>query len=513
MDMEKVWPTDKWPAWVPAAACVICVFALSGTPLYIAAQVNAASNFGLSAEASKDLWWTRYLIDVGEILQYVRASVLITTSITIAGKAGTGVATSGLVVGAFWGSYWIGALSFRFRDDSVAERRVDFLIATTLMLVSTVAAAMVALRMPPYTIPILCLLQAVSGATGAYASVFRDMVRKFVYDPTEVTRAVTRRKLCQAIGTSCGPLLSAAAGVVVVHPDQGYVAGILVLGPLFVVYVAALFILYPADLRPLVRVDNQLEEENFIQGMSAQRRDVMLLSYLAASMLLTVSLSCVENATVAILSMEFDYTYIQGGIFVSISFISYPFVDYAYDKVRKEYAEENILRSGIVTVAVASLLLSGTLCSWAGSMRSCLWFILFADMLMFPLLQLCQGILQGWALRYATHEGPLSASTMTILRVSLCSVARGCGPWLSRSILENAGRNYYTAAQIMLISIALLIVEVGVTPFTEAIKDGELTGQLTPRCWAKSPRALIADKQSPSMDSTAPSTPQFRNIV
>jgi MFS family permease len=374
------------------------------------------------------------------------------------------------------------------------------------MLVSTVAAAMVALRLPPYTIAILCFLQAVSGATGAYASVFRDMVRKYVYHPTEVTRAVTRRKLCQAIGTSCGPLLSAAAGVVVVHPDQGYVAGIFVLGPLFVVYVAALFILYPEDLRPLVREENGVEEEAFLQGMSSKRRDVMLLSYLAASMLLTISLSAVENATVAILSMEFHYTYIQGGIFVSISFISYPFVDYVYDKVRKEYTEESILRCGITTVAMASLLLSGSLCSWAASMSSCLWFILFADMLMFPLLQLCQGILQGWALRYATREGPLSASTMTILRVSLCSFARGCGPWLSRSILENGGRNYYTAAQIMLISVALLIVEAGVTPFTEAIRDGELTRKLSGKGESES-------KNSPSMDSTAPSTPQLRAIV
>merc|ERR1719171_997262 len=151
-------------------------------------------------------------------------------------------------------------------------RRPDFLIVMMLMLASTLGATLVALWMPPYTILMLCMLQAVSGATGAYASVFRDMVRKFVYDPKELTRAITRRKLCQAIGTSCGPLLSAAAGVVVVHPDQGYVAGIFVLGPLFVVYVVALFILYPADLRPLVREDNQMEEETFLQGISAQRR-------------------------------------------------------------------------------------------------------------------------------------------------------------------------------------------------------------------------------------------------
>merc|ERR1719262_975934 len=113
-------------------------------------------------------------------------------------------------------------------------------------MVSTLGAAMVALLMPPHAMLILCLLQAISGATGAYAAVFRDMVRKFVYDPQELTRAITRRKLCQAIGTTCGPLLSAAAGVVVVHPDQGYVAGIFVLGPLFVVhpdqgYVAGIF--------------------------------------------------------------------------------------------------------------------------------------------------------------------------------------------------------------------------------------------------------------------------------
>merc|ERR1719502_2296193 len=103
---------------------------------------------------------------------------------------------------------------------------MDFLAAMYLMLVSTVLVGIVAIWSPPYTIYILCFLQAISGATGAYAAVFRDMVRKFVYDPKELTRAITRRKLCQAIGTTCGPLLSAAAGVVVVHPDQGYVAGI-----------------------------------------------------------------------------------------------------------------------------------------------------------------------------------------------------------------------------------------------------------------------------------------------
>jgi len=372
--------------------------------------------------------------------------------------------------------------------------------------VSTIGAAIVALRMPTHTIPILCGIQAISGATGAYAAVFREMVRKYVYPPNELMRAVTRRKLCQAIGTSCGPLLSAAAGVVIVHPDQGHVAGILVLGPLFVVYIWALFVFYPADLSALVP-EQRSEIMNDERGPGTPRSDVALNWYLVismlASILLTISVSFVENVTVAILSMEFNYTYIQGGIFVSFSFFAYPFVDYAYDQVRKHYPEERLFRFGMIVAAMAAVLVSGSLCSWSTSKQSCLNFILVSDMVMFPLLQLCQGILNGWALRYARNDGVLSAANISIIRVVLSgSIARGCAPWLGRRIVEEMGRNSYAIAQILIISCALLLVEVAVIPFVEIQKSDAVTLSRKEK-----------ENHSPSMDSTAPSTPVMRSIV
>lgn len=506
VEIEKVWPADRWPPWVPALACAICVFALSGTPLYIAAQVNQASNFDLDFARSKQLWNARFLTDLGELLQYTRASVLIATSITVATRVGDGIGTSGLVVGAFWASYWIGAVSFRFGGGTVASKKLEIVLATALMMVSTIGAAFVALRLPPHTIPILCGIQALSGATGAYAAVFREMVRKYVYPPDELMRAVTRRKLCQAIGTSCGPLLSAAAGVVIAHPDQGYVAGILVLGPVFVVYIWALHVFYPADLSKLV-LNEHSESVVTDERADPVSGDVALNWYLVTSMvasiLLTICVSFVENVTVAILSTEFNYTFIQGGIFVSFSFFAYPLVDYVYDQVRKDHPEERVFRFGMVSAAIAAVLMSGSLCSWSGSRRSCLYFILASDMVMFPLLQLCQGILNGWALRYARNDGMLSATNISIIRVVLSgSVARGCAPWLGRRIIEQMGRDSYAIVQILIISCALLLVEVSVIPFVQR---------------RKSNAAKLFHNQketnSPSMDSTAPSTPMMRGIV
>lgn len=505
LEIEKVWPADSWPLWVPAAACVICVFAISGTPLYIAHQVNQASNFDLSFAKSKDLWNCRFLTDLGELLQYMRASVLIATSITIASRVGDGVGTSGLVVGAFWASYWIGAVSFRFGGGTVASKKSEIVLVTTFMMLSTFGAAVVALKLPTHTIPMICGLQAISGATGAYAAVFREIVRKYVYHPDELMRAVTRRKFCQAIGTSCGPLLSAAAGVVIVHPDQGYVAGILVMAPLFVVYIWALCVFYPADLSALVpeRQPESRNEELAGGGLSDAALNWYLVTSMFVSILLTVTVSFVENVTVAILSMEFNYTYIQGGIFVSFSFFAYPFVDYAFDKLRKDYPEERLFRFGMVIAAMAAVLVSGSLCSWSGSRSSCLYFILLSDMVMFPLLQLGQGILNGWALRYAKNDGILSATNISIMRVVLSgSIARGCAPWLGRNIIEKMGRNAYAIAQILIISVALLLVEVSVIPFVNSNKSTAV----------KLLHKQVENK-SPSMDSTAPSTPAMRSIV
>lgn len=156
----------------------------------------------------------------------------------------------------------------------------------------------------------------------------------------------------------------------------------------------------------------------------------------------------------------------------------------------------------MVVAAMAAVLVSGSLCSWATSRTSCLYFILVSDMVMFPLLQLGQGILNGWALRYAKNDGMLSATNISIIRVVLSgSIARGFAPWLGRRIIEEMGRNSYAIAQILIISCALLLVEVCVIPFVHAKKSKAVK--------------LLHQKadSSPSMDSTAPSTPVMRNIV
>jgi MFS family permease len=475
IQIEKVWPADQWPIWVPAFACAICALILTCMPLYIAAQVDAAWSFDLSAENKAKLWWARFITDLSEFVQYLRASVLVATSITIAAHSGRGVGDSGLLISAFWCSYWIGAISFKFRSESIAVRKTDFLIATILMSFSTVLAAIVGVQQPPYTMLMMCVLQAISGASGSYAGVFRDIVRKYVYDPKDVNRAVTRKKFCQAIGMTCGPLLSAAAGVVVVHPDHGHVAGIFVLGPVYVAFVAAVFIYYPDDLRPLVPGINASEEQASIERGSSRERDFMLIAVLASWAPVTICLSCVENATVAILSTEFNYTFIQAGIFVSMSFLSYPFIDYTYDKMRKSYHEKTILRFSLFTAAAASFFISGHLCAMTNSVSGCLWLILLADMVMYPLLHLSLGILQGWALRYAANEGILSASNMTILRMAIHSVARGFTPWLARVMLEMGGRDYYAAAQATLLLASLVTAETRVVPFVQAMEDGMLT--------------------------------------
>lgn len=474
MTFERVWPAAEWPVWVPTVACAICVFAMSGMPLYISAQIDAAWNFDLTREESTKLWWTRFLLDLVEFVQYLRASVLVATSIIIAANSGSGIGDSGMLIGAFWCSYWIGAIAFKFGKGPISERKADFVTATTLMMVSTVGVAIVVVQQPPYTMVILCVLQAISGATGAYTTVFRDIVRKYVYHPTDLNRAITRKKFCQAVGTTCGPLLSAAAGVVVMHPNYGHVAGISVLFPVYVAVVAALFVYYPADLRPLVRTCTASAEQAYIEQGNPRQRDLMLVAYLVVLTPVTICLSCVENATVAILSTEFNYTYIQAGIFVSVSFLSYPIIDYAYDRMRKGIAEKNILRFSMVIPAMASFLLSGNLCLWIGSVRYCLWLILLADMIMFPLLQLNLGVLQGWALRYSANEGYLSASNMTLLRLGINSITRGFTPWFSRVILETGGRDYYAAAQAILLCGALLIAETRVIPFVQVMDDIKL---------------------------------------
>ena len=235
-------------------------------------------------------------------------------------------------------------------------------------------------------------------------------------------------------------------------------------------YAVAVLVHYPADLSDLVREQVEVAaKEATTDGDHADRNRVgVVTAFLIASNLVSFCVSAVETTTVAILRLEFNFHWVKSGIFVSSSLLCYPFLDAAYVRVKQSYGNEDIFYSAAAVSAVASLLVALSVAVPTGKYQYIafsLVCIFVADTVMLCLLQICQGILFGWIHRYAKLEGPFGVKRITTLRVLSRGLVRGVAPWTSRTLLQQASPNVYVLMLLSSISVLVVCVRCGITPF------------------------------------------------
>lgn len=466
--------TAAWSLWTGGIVLVTCVLLLCFMTQYIAREVRVSTTSNHSADVANHLWRNRFIVDIGELLNPMRANMLVATSISMMAKVGLDIGMSGVLIGSYWAFYWVGAIAFKFRGNSAEGRRAEVLVVNFVMMGSTLGIAIVALFPCPYTFHAMCGFQAISGLGASYTSVFRDVFRKRIYEPAELTKASKRKKLCHVIGMSCGPLLSAASGVF-----GGEVAGMFACSLLFCAYAVGLYLTFPNDFSNLGEKHDQevavlLGEANEDDQVGGSR-DAMLTACLLYMLVLSWCNCCTETTSVAILMTEYHYDHIQSGIFVALALLPYIFADRLHDLIvnKQILTERNCARILTFIAAFGSLLLSKSLSNWASSNGSGIAFLLAGDVLMLSSINLCEGILLGWLLRYSNEEGIWSVSTIASTRNILRACTRGSAPWVSRELLERQSRDHVTLMHITVLTLAFCCFEVGSTPFFARIKSDE----------------------------------------
>ena len=135
-------------------------------------------------------------LDLGEFINNLRGSVLVAASVRIAERAHESIGQSGLIVGSFYASFGVGAVLYDYRGGAVIRQKGLVLNTVGLMLLCTVGPAILMSRSEKSReVEILCGFQLICGGTSAYYGIFRDVLRKYIYKPVDLSRAMTRRKL------------------------------------------------------------------------------------------------------------------------------------------------------------------------------------------------------------------------------------------------------------------------------------------------------------------------------
>jgi hypothetical protein len=258
------------------------------------------------------------------------------------------------------------------------------------------------------------------------------------------------------LGIGLGPMIAAIMRVLEFCPPQKdvrfMVTGLSQL-VLALASTAAVALYYPR----LDDVDDYVETESFEVKVVARSsttsmlQKVVVIGCMVNTFIRAFVTSGVEGATSLLLETEYGWHPSKIGIAIGATFLCcFP------AKLMIDFFKQHL-----TVFRWIQLLCSISIFGSVFLFRRSWFFLISADVLLFPSLYLSDGMVRGLMQQYALPPGSiLDQNHTTLWAMLLNSLGRYLGPWMARALLERGDQNAYAMLQVSLTAAFWVVFEV-----------------------------------------------------
>jgi len=388
---------------------------------------------------------------------------------------GANAAFSGFVIGANQSFNIVGViLTFTCGIGSISFRTVFF---CSMLFFPLMSAMYVSSALAPTNATACCLLFAARSIQGVVRGILECRVYRMFTDavPRHELRSISMGwALSIALGTGLGPILSSISlnYLAVYFPKElRYVVPMIMMCALHISALPVYYFLVPtsaalAECERALEVQ-QKEETNARRGSIGRSAQVGALYILIGTcFVLSLLLGALESATSMILETQYQWNNSSTGFVVGLCMLCYVPLHLAVDFGTSPRHQPLLLRVGLIASFFLAFLLLPEFCGLfdeytplaaSGTSWGCAVFIIGSDAVVWPLVQMCQGIVTGSALELV---GPEEVDSTSQLITTAVTITYFVSSPLSRILLETQGVRSYAMLQIALCVIAIVLVEV-----------------------------------------------------
>lgn len=416
-----------------------------------------------------------YLSDVVLDLEY---SVVMPTVYHLAMQYGSGAGFSGFVIGANQSFTVVGVLIVLTTGLGSASFRNVFLVVlgvyplTSFLYVSSINSQSGILS--------CVLLVLARSLQGVLRGILECRVYKMFTEvvPKHELRSVSMCwALSIALGTGLGPIVSSVCldSVAPLFPKHlRYVVPVGVMGVVHIMAFPLYYLLVPssaaladceADLRESQKDENAASRARSVVFPGLQRRVAALYFLIGACFVLSLLLGALESATSMILQTQYQWNNSSTGFVVGLCMLVYVPLHTVVEKFSSPDDQMGLLRTGLIVSFFMALLLLPGFCELfndhftladTGTGWGCAVFIITSDAVVWPLTQMCVGIVTGMALELTAPDEEDSTSQLITIAVTITYFVSSP---LARDLLDKQGVHSYALLQISLCLLAIALCE------------------------------------------------------
>jgi hypothetical protein len=283
-----------------------------------------------------------------------------------------------------------------------------------------------------------------------------------------------------ALGTGLGPIASSLClnYMAPLFPKQlKYVVPVLVVGVVHIVALPAYYFLLPSaadqkECEDLLHEDQKdipdaRRESSIIPGMGSAVRHTGLYILICGCFVFSLLLGALESATSMILETQYRWNNSATGFVVGLCMLFYVPLHFALDVASTPRDQTLLVRAGLIISLLMAFLLLPEFCAFVrdhvpladtvSSSWGCALFIILSDAIVWPLVQMCQGMVTGMALEWTDPDEEETTAQLITIAVTITYFISSP---LSRVLIEKSGVHSYAMLQIGLCTLAIILVEV-----------------------------------------------------
>jgi hypothetical protein len=235
--------------------------------------------------------------------------------------------------------------------------------------------------------------------------------------------------------------------------------------------IPAIFLLIVAFLFPsneeLREGIPQLQEHNEKSSSLPLSQQVTIVSCLVVCSCFAFCISSLESATAMLLEQNYGMNESAIALLIGLTFMLTLPLKIVFDHVMRMSTRPISVRLIMILCILGCILLREDLGKVlaGGSTQGRVAVILVADILAFPSMFLCSGLVEGVAFRLATTEGTTFSTNNLNIAFTFVPIGlgRSFGPPLARTVIATAsGQTAYSLQQLAITSMALVLIELSV---------------------------------------------------
>jgi len=201
---------------------------------------------------------------------------------------------------------------------------------------------------------------------------------------------------------------------------------------------------------------------------SARRPRWVICCCVFISLSRAVAISGLEVATASILENGYGWSTVHVGWIVGSSYLLCIPQRLLHERCKHFLSINYWIRFGVATSIVGSVLFFESVAALlASGSPGRVGVLILADVLLFPSMQLINGLIEGTANKHSLPHGSAFALTNVVLYLKFATNFVGflSGPIMADHQIEQGGQDSYAGQQLILSILCGLIFEIGVVPF------------------------------------------------